>query len=184
MYHKLIKKLSIVVTVYNSAAVLVSLILTAMCFHYCNAIEKGISYAADGINSADGNNVADGYMVWGSMLFGAFGFLGEMILYIIAVVLIFAALYNLLPGIIGILTLTKSKKRLNEDKRAYAGSFKADGIIKTIFNGLPCLILMLFTLSNADEIEAILLVIDFLYISAVVASVLQIIYSRKLLESL
>ena len=86
----------------------------------------------------------------------------------------------------GLRTLIKSRKLQNNEEATliFIKTFRRDGIIKTIFNGIPCFILLIIAAIFINLLNLSFLLLLLTYIGIAAISICQIVFCNKLQKSL
>lgn len=179
---KKIKNLSTAGTVVCliSLAIYIAIILIL----YFGVTDMFLGFAGDSMGKLDGvdsNSPSAGFEVLAYLSGGALGFLGGLISLVFAIFLGFLSVYQVPAIIAGFIANVSYKK--NQDMVKVLKTYKVDGFIKAIMNGIVLAFVLLLILSDLDEAGIydvlILLALVWNYITVFVLSVIQIVSIKK-----
>lgn len=151
-----IKIISNITTVMDTVVLILFLLFTVAAV---GLIAAAACFTQDSLNhleTIDPDSIVAGYEVIGTLMGSMLGGIGTIVLIIMAVVSQIGTLYFLVPVINAIMSSVKIKK-LPMENTPFKNSltiikiYKKDGVIKSIINGIPAVLLLLVMVLNYEN---------------------------------
>lgn len=173
-----VRKLSTAGTIICIISVILYIVV-AVLLRY-KSVDYFMGFAGDSMDKMgqiDSNSPSAGYEVLAYLAGGALGFLGGLFTIFIIVLLGFLALYQIPAIISGFVANIRYRK--SNDIAKIRSSYKVDGFIKAIMNGIVLLIVWLLILGDIGNTSVqdilILFVLIWNFITVFVLSIIQIV---------
>ena len=181
-----VKIFSVISTVFNFVIMALTGIGALRYFRLWKQYNTISGYVFDSDINPARNNVPEGFLEGADLIVGSIFAVAGFLIYVIIFLVILLIIYNAIPAIMGLRTLIKSRKLQNNEETTllFIKAFRRDGIIKTVMNGFPCFILLIFAAIFINLLDLSFLLLLLIYIGMVAISICQIVFCNKLQKSL
>lgn len=184
-----IKIISNITTVMDTLVVILFFLLTVAAVGLIAAATDFTQNSFNHLETIDPDSIVAGYEVIGTLMGSMLGGIGTIVSIIMAVVSQICTLYFFVPVINAVMSSLKIKK-LPQENTPVKNSltiikiYKKDGMIKSILNGIPAVLLLAVMISDYDNIvsEVMFPAVFFTIITAL--SLYQVISLKNMYEQM